>query len=82
MRNLDTVNIYRFINAAVLVVIVVGYPLTCILALFSLKKRKLSGLASGIWALIILIVPFLGALSIWIVNPQRDFVEAEIKDKS
>jgi hypothetical protein len=64
------------------VVIVVGYPLTCILALFSLKKRKLSGLASGIWALIILIVPFLGALSIWIVNPQRDIAEPENKNKS
>ena len=62
-------------------VIIVGYPVISILALFSVKKRKLSGLVSGIWALIILVIPFLGALAIWIVNPEREIVES-LKDKA
>ena len=81
-NELDTVTIYRVINFAILIVIIVGYPLICILALFSLKKRKLPGLASGIWALIILVIPFLGALAIWIVNPQREIVKSGSREQS
>jgi hypothetical protein len=38
-------------------------------ALFSLRKRSLSDVATVLWTLIILFVPIAGALALWIVNP-------------
>lgn len=69
---MEIVTTYRIINIIVLFSVVIGYPLLAILALISLRKRKLSNIATSIWALIILAIPFLGALAIWIVNPQKE----------
>jgi hypothetical protein len=43
--------------------------LLSLLALFSLRGRALAGTALALWVLIIVAVPFLGALAVWIVRP-------------
>jgi hypothetical protein len=75
----DIAIVYKIINVLVLVAFVFGYPLMAILGLIALRRRKLSNGASLIWALTILIIPFLGALAIWIVNPQKE--ETTVKTK-
>ncbi len=63
----DASVIVQIINFFLLVGGIFIFP---IIALFSLRKRKLSGLASALWTLIILLIPFFGMLSYFIVNPQ------------
>jgi hypothetical protein len=40
--------------------------------LFSLRSNDLSGVALGLWVLIICAVPFLGSLAYWIVRPSHE----------
>ena len=65
-------DLIKLANLIILLSIVVGYPLLAIFALIALHKRKLPGIATAIWALIILCVPFFGALALWIIKPKRD----------
>ena len=48
-----------------------GWPVISIFALWSLRKRKLPPSAKAVWALIVLI-PYLGALAYWLVNPAEN----------
>ena len=50
--------------------IILGWPLLSLIALFALRRRTLTPVAQAIWALIILAVPFLGAIAFWIVKPS------------
>jgi hypothetical protein len=43
--------------------------LLSLLALFALQGRGLTGTTLAIWVLIMVAVPFLGALAVWIVRP-------------
>jgi hypothetical protein len=43
--------------------------LLSLLALLALRGRGLTGSTLAIWVLIIVAVPFLGALAVWIVQP-------------
>ncbi len=43
-----------------------------LLALVSLRQRRLPSMTQAVWALIILLVPFLGAISFWIVRPTKN----------
>ena len=70
--------VYEIINALILATIIFGYPMMAIFDLISLRKRKFPHIATSIWVLIILVVPFLGALAIWIVNPKRNETTEEI----
>lgn len=51
------------------VVLLIGLP---IVSLIDLSKKKLSGTPLAIWALIICVVPLLGALAYWIVKPTAE----------
>lgn len=68
---MNTSVIIQIINFLILVSIVIVYPGMTIAAIITLKKRKVSGLAMALWVLITIIVPFLGALAVWIVKPQQ-----------
>ena len=79
MDSWSTIDIFRALNLAILALVFIGYPALSIVALFALRKRRLAGVATAIWALIILFIPILGALSLWIVNPQKNSNTEEIK---
>jgi hypothetical protein len=49
--------------------ILLGWPLLSLLALFTLRGRGLTGSTLALWVLIIVAMPFLGALAVWIVRP-------------
>lgn len=51
------------------VILLIGLP---IISLLDLRKRKLSGAALGLWALIICAVPFIGSLAYWIIKPSAE----------
>jgi hypothetical protein len=44
--------------------------LLSLLTLFTLRGRGLTGITQAVWVLIIVAVPFLGALAFWIVRPS------------
>lgn len=45
------------------------WPLLSIAALVYLSKRKLPDTPKVLWAILIVLVPFLGAFAVWIVKP-------------
>ena len=46
--------------------LLLGWPL---LAILQLRRRQLPEVARAIWAVLILLVPFFGALAYWLVKP-------------
>ncbi|MCE1255050.1 MAG: PLDc N-terminal domain-containing protein [Anaerolineae bacterium] len=50
-------------------VLIIAWLVLVLIALFSLKRRNLSASAKGIWALLIMIVPLMGAISYFIIQP-------------
>lgn len=50
-------------------ILILGWPLFAILALLRLRRRELPEVARAIWAALIVIVPYLGALAFWLVKP-------------
>jgi len=50
--------------------LLIGWPVLSILALLKLKERKLSQTVQALWVLIVVAVPYLGALAYWLVDPQ------------
>lgn len=49
-----------------------GWPVFSLVTLFSLKNRHLTGITQAVWALIVIAIPFLGALAFWILQPAGD----------
>lgn len=47
------------------------YPLLCLAALFALRNSELAGILQFLWAVLIVMVPLLGALAFFIVNPSE-----------
>lgn len=47
----------------------IGWPLLAIATLFSLRNAGLPPLPQVLWALVIVVVPLLGAIAYWIVRP-------------
>lgn len=41
-----------------------------IAALVSLKKRPMGETATALWAILICVLPILGAIAFWVVSPQ------------
>jgi hypothetical protein len=52
--------------------ILVLYPLLCLVALFALRQGRLTGITQVLWAFLIVLVPFLGSLAFLIVNPSEN----------
>lgn len=48
------------------------YPLLSLVALFALRRRHVAGITQVLWALLIIAVPVLGALSFFIVKPSEN----------
>jgi hypothetical protein len=51
--------------------LLVGWFILAIVALFMLRRRELPDTALAIWAAVIVIIPIGGALAFWIVSPGR-----------
>jgi uncharacterized membrane protein len=70
---MDAVGIHWpfFLAQVVNLVICVGWPTLAILTLLALRRRSLAESVRVMWALIIVVVPLLGALAFWIVNPKE-----------
>ena len=46
------------------------WPILTLIALFALRQRPLTGIAQAVWALLIIVVPVLGPLAFFIVQPM------------
>lgn len=64
---MEFTNIYRVFNF----IIFIGYPVASISAFISLRKRNLSDINSAIWTLIILLIPIIGTIIMFAVNPKQ-----------
>ena len=51
---------------------VLGWLVLGVVALFSLRKRRLPATAQALWAMFVVVVPFLGAIAYWIVQPAGE----------
>jgi len=69
---LGWISIPRKIRMLLELIILVIYPLFSILALFALRQSPVRGTLQFLWALLIIVVPFLGPLAFFIVNPSEN----------
>ncbi len=53
------------------IVLLIGWPILSVLAIFDLRRRNIAGSTQALWTLIILIIPFLGAIAFWLVQPNH-----------
>jgi hypothetical protein len=51
--------------------LLVGWFILAIVALFMLCRRELPDTALAVWAAVIVIIPILGAFAFWIVSPGK-----------
>ena len=65
------INYSYLIFQLISLIFIFGSPILTIITLFILRTRKLEQIPLALWALISL-MPFLGAIAFWIVNPQPD----------
>lgn len=56
------------------IVLLIGWPILSIVAILGLRKQNLSQITQALWVLIVLIIPFLGAIAYWLVRPSGDQV--------
>lgn len=54
------------------VLILSVYALLTLVALFALRQSRLTGLPQFLWALLVIMIPVLGALAFLIVNPAKN----------
>lgn len=54
---------------AIPVILLVGLP---VISLIDLAKKKITGTPLAIWALLICVVPVLGAIAYWIIKPTAE----------
>lgn len=54
------------------VLILVFYPILSLMALFALRQGQLRGILQFLWVLLIVVVPVLGPLAFFIVNPSEN----------
>ena len=52
--------------------IIGGYPILSLIALFALRRNRLTGTNQVLWALLIVAIPILGALAFFIVKPTEN----------
>jgi hypothetical protein len=48
------------------------YPLLSLVALFALRRSRVTGITQVLWALLIVAIPVLGALAFFIVKPTEN----------
>ncbi len=47
----------------------VGWPALSIIGLLGLRRRRLPATAQATWAVLIVIIPVMGTVAFWLVNP-------------
>jgi hypothetical protein len=52
--------------------LVVAWVVASLVALFSLKKAKLSAIAKALWVMILLGIPVLGVVAYFIIKPSEE----------
>jgi hypothetical protein len=52
-------------------ILLLGYPVLTLIALFELRRRNLSGILQALWVLITLF-PYLGPLAFWLLSPKQE----------
>ncbi len=57
---------------AVPLAILIGWPVVSVAALLSLRRRQLPPVAQAVWALLIVAIPWAGAVAFWIVQPEAE----------
>ncbi len=63
------INAGMFFIQVFLVMLFFGLP---ILSLIDLAKRKLTGTPLALWAVLIVVVPFMGSIAYWIIRPTPE----------
>jgi hypothetical protein len=66
------INLGLLITQLVSFLVIGGYPILSLVALFALRRNRLTGTNQAIWALLIITIPFLGALAFFIVKPTEN----------
>ena len=46
-----------------------GWPVLSIIGLLGLRRRQLAATAQAIWAVLIVVIPVMGTVAFWLVNP-------------
>ena len=49
-----------------------AYPALSLIALFALRRSRVTGIVQAIWALLIITIPMLGALAFFILKPAEN----------
>ncbi len=49
-----------------------SWSILSIIALFALRRAQVTGINQAIWALLIIVIPILGALAFFIVRPSEN----------
>ena len=58
-----------FFEQFIVLILFLGLP---IISLIDLAKRKLTGIPLAIWAVFICIVPLMGSIAYWIIQPTAE----------
>jgi threonine/homoserine/homoserine lactone efflux protein len=53
-------------------IVLLGWPVVSLITLIAMRRRGLSSLPQALWVLIILAIPFLGAIAYWIIKPAEN----------
>ena len=72
VAKLVLISIGRRIRMGIVELILGIYPLLSLVALFALRRNRLTGITQFLWALLIVAVPVMGALAFLIVNPTEN----------
>jgi hypothetical protein len=70
--NLEEVRWVFWLARALQCLVLLAWIVCTLIALFGLRKQKVSDAARALWALLVVAVPVLGAVAFWIVKPQAD----------
>ncbi|MEZ0397267.1 MAG: PLDc N-terminal domain-containing protein [Anaerolineales bacterium] len=68
--NFDNFRWMFWLVQSVQCLVVAAWIVCTLIALVGLRKQKISDTARAVWALLIVLIPVLGAVAYWIVAPQ------------
>ncbi|MDY6872627.1 MAG: PLDc N-terminal domain-containing protein [Chloroflexota bacterium] len=52
------------------ILLLLSWPILAIIGLFKLKEISLTSTAKALWVLIVILVPILGPVALFIINPE------------
>lgn len=70
--NIEAIRWVFWLARALQLLVLLAWIVCMLVALFGLRKQKISDAARALWALLIVAVPVMGAVAFWIVKPQAD----------